>query len=171
MRVKPERSEAVEPVSLGLGWSASLEARARGAVLRVQHPEQQPLTIEITITANGPVIRATAVALELESATNIVARCERFSVEARDTASITAGAIVQRASGPLRMEASEVAVEAKTGGVVVNANDDVQLLGEQILLNCDRDVSLPSWIPGPPADEVTLAPEDVAGDSTLLVKE
>jgi hypothetical protein len=170
MSGKPERSEVLESVSLGLGWSATLEERSRGAVLRVQHPEQQPLTLEITIGANGPVIRAAAAALELEAATDIVARCERFAVEASGSASITAGTIAQRASGPLRMEASEVAVDARTGSVVVSANDDVQLLGEEILLNCDRDVSLPSWIPVP-ASEATLAHEDVAGDPDLLAKE
>src|SRR6185369_2386657 len=50
-------------VTMGLGWSAALERRPRGAALCIQHPDQAAITVEITITARGPVIRAAAAAL------------------------------------------------------------------------------------------------------------
>jgi hypothetical protein len=53
-RPQPEEHEA----HLGLGWSASLEARRGGALLRVSHPEQRGLLLEIAITVDGPVVRA-----------------------------------------------------------------------------------------------------------------
>jgi hypothetical protein len=168
MSRKPQRSGTSEPVALGLGWSVVLERRSRGAVLRVQHPEQAPVAIEIAITASGPVIRAAAAALELESATDIVARCERFAVEARESASIRAQTIEQQATGELSLSGSSVGVDARLGGVVVHANDDVQLLGEQVLLNCDRDPPVPSWIPQAAAAPASLPREDSAGDRELL---
>jgi hypothetical protein len=142
-------------VAMGLGWSAALEQRPRGAALRIQHPEQGVMTVEITITARGPVIRTTAAALEIEAADEIVARCERFTVEARETVSL---------------RGRSVEVEATGGDVRLRANDDVQVLGEQVLLNCEREEPLPSWLPQAPVPqiEVTVPRQDAGGDQGLF---
>jgi hypothetical protein len=153
---------------LGLGWSAVLEPKSRGAMLRLVHPEQKSIAVEITITAQGPVIRASAAALEIESATDISARCERFAVDARDSIMVRAPEITHQASGTLRAEGRAVEVDAKDGDVRIHANDDVQLMGERVLLNCDRDATLPNWLPQPSPIESTLPREDVAGDAGLL---
>jgi hypothetical protein len=120
---------------LGLGWSAVLEPKSRGAILRLVHPEQKPVAVEITITAQGPVIRASAVALEIESATDISARCERFTVDARDNITLRAPKILHQASGILRAEGGAVQIDAKAGDVRIHANDDVAMDGERIRLN------------------------------------
>jgi len=153
---------------LGLGWTAALEPRARGAVLRVAHPEQGQVAIEITITARGPVIRATAAALELESATDIHARCDRFTVEARESVTLRAPAITQQAAGTLRAEGRAIELEARAGDVRIHANDDVQVMGEQVLLNCERETPPPGWLPQLPAGDVTVERADVSGDVTLF---
>lgn len=154
--------------SLGFGWTARLEAQGRGAVLRIEHPDQAPVDIVITITAQGPVIRASATALELETATDISAHCRRFTVDAQDSVTLRAPEINQQASGLLRAEGQAVEVTAKAGDVRIHANDDVQVLGEQVLLNCDREPALPDWLPKPPSPEVTLPRQDVAGDVDLF---
>jgi len=121
-----------QTLAVGRGWVARLRPTDRGVVLRMQNPRQPAIDVEIVLTAAGPVVRAAATALEITAASDIVARCDRFRVEARESFSVQAG---------------EVEVTARTGGVAIRANDDVAVNGEQVLLNCDRDPPLPSWLP------------------------
>jgi hypothetical protein len=80
--VAPQPATAVVPI--GDGWSAELSPQPRGALLRVgRGAGERTLEIHIALTADGPVVRARAAALEIESDTDLVARCERFRVEAR----------------------------------------------------------------------------------------
>jgi hypothetical protein len=81
-----------------------------------------------------------------------VARCNRFSIEARERFSV---------------QAAEISLHAQAGSVVIEANDDVALRGEQILLNCDRDDEIPGWVPQGP--ELTLPPSAQQGDVELLL--
>jgi hypothetical protein len=149
--------ELTEPapasVPLGLGWVAAVEARERGALFRLQSPQGGAFEVEIVLTAEGPVIRAAAAALEITAAKEIAAHCERFSVDARESFSV---------------RASDVAVTARAGSVAIRANDDVALNGEQVLLNCDRDLPLPSWLPQPAPPNATLPAQQQDGDPDLL---
>ena len=161
-----------ESAALGLGWSARLEPQPRGATLRLVHPEQGSFAVEIAITARGPVIRATSVsALELEAATEIHATCDRFTVDAREAVTLRAGQITNEASGTFRAEGRAVEVDATAGDVRIHANDDVQVLGEQVLLNCERDPPMPTWLSGLTADGAPpsgLPRQDAAGDASLF---
>ena len=121
--------------SLGLGWSAVLKSKSRGAILRLVHPGQESVAVEITITAKGPVIRACAAALEIESATDISARCGRFTVDARESVTLRAPEITQQASCALRAEGRSIELDAKAGDMRIHANDDVVMDGERIRLN------------------------------------
>jgi hypothetical protein len=156
-------------LAVGLGWSLALDRRARGLALQFRHPQQAPFDVEIAITSSGPVVRASAVALEIDSADEIVARCDRFSIQARSSVEIAAPEITCRASGTVRAEGREVDVVANAGDVRLRANDDVQLLGEQILLNCERQPPPPTWIPRmSPSPEVVLRRQDTSGELELL---
>lgn len=101
------------------------------------------------LLAAGPVARLRAARVELETTSEVSLRCARFDVEAT-------GGINLRAGGDLTTSAEAVGVEARSGRIVARANDDVQLLGEQILLNCDRAPAIPEW--------VTQAPSLVLGE-------
>jgi hypothetical protein len=164
--VPPATNEISRP--LGWGWCAAFEASENRAILRLAHPDRAPVEVTITITAEGPVIHASAVALEIESATDISARCERFSVDARESVSLRAPRITQDASEMLHATGGAVAIDATAGDVRVHANDDVQLLGEQVLLNCDRDEEPPAWIPRPPTPVPMLPRANTAGDAGLF---
>ena len=97
------------------GWSASLVTSPGGAVLRVQRGAEDPtLEIGVVLTPAGPVLRARAAALEIESATDLVARCENFRVEASRGVDIVAG-------GAVRAKARSVEVEATHGSARVVA--------------------------------------------------
>jgi hypothetical protein len=150
-------------VPIGDGWSAELSPRPRGALLRVMRGlEGQALEIIIALTADGPVIRARAAALEIESDTDLVARCERFRVEARQAVDIISG-------GSVSAQGRRMDLEATHGSVRVRANDDVQLLGENVLLNCDRPAPVPRWaIPVPTVPEPSLPVQESSGDEALL---
>ena len=178
MQTKPAPTSLTHPeetalapttdVPLGLGWVAALEPRDRGALLRLHNPQRGTVDVEILLTADGPVIRAAAAALEITAATEIAARCDRFSVEARESFSVRAARIEHDASGSVRASGAEVALTARSGGVAIRANDDVALSGEQILLNCDRDPPLPGWVPQPRPEETTVPATDRHGDPEVL---
>jgi hypothetical protein len=103
----------------------------------LRNPHQPAVDVEIVLTREGPVVRAAAAALEITAAEEIFARCERFEIDAKESFSV---------------QAADVAVTARSGGVAIRANDDVAVNGEQILLNCDRDPPAPSWLRRPPAE-------------------
>jgi hypothetical protein len=178
MQTKPAQKSMIrgeEPMSapttnvpLGLEWVAALEPRDRGALLRLHNPQRGTVDVEIVLTVDGPVIRAAAAALEITAATEIAARCARFSVEAGESFSVRAGRIEHDASGSVRASGGEVALTARSGGVAIRANDDVALSGEQILLNCDRDPPWPGWIPLPRPEELTVPATNRQGDPELL---
>jgi len=163
MTGKPAAVAAAE-VPIGDGWSAALSRQPGGALLRVARgADDQALEIVISLTADGPVVRARAAALEIETEHDLVARCDRFRVEARQSIELVAG-------DTLAAQGRRVAVQATHGTARIEANDDVQLLGENVLLNCDRPPPpVPAWArPTPAAPEPTLAAQAASGDAALL---
>jgi hypothetical protein len=155
----PSRSSVV-PV--GDGWQAELIPGTGGALLRIVRSTTEP-TLEITVsmTKDGPVVRARAAALEIESDGDLIARCDRFRVEARDSIDLRAG-------GTLRAEGRRVALEATHGSIKAHANDDVQLLGENVLLNCERSPPVPKWaLPTPLLPAPTVPAQESSGDAAL----
>lgn len=140
---------------------ASPTSGADRAILRVLDADRRVgLELEIVVTSAGPTVRVRAQALELEAVGDIAVRCDAFRVEARQ-------AIDLRAGGAATLDAHAVRVGARVGAVVVQANDDVQLLGEQVLLNCDRQPPMPAWVrPEAPQELVPLAA--TSGDAPLL---
>jgi hypothetical protein len=145
------------------GWKARLSSRDGGAVVRVERgPDDRTLEIRIDLGADGPIVRVRAAALEVESTGDLVARCDRFRVEARKSVEIVS-------AGAVRAEGRTVDVQATHGGARIKANDDVQLLGENVLLNCDRSAPVPAWAVRaqlPPSPSVPV--EHASGDAELL---
>lgn len=158
----------VPKVSVGMGWEAVLEPRDRGALLRLQNAERGTVNIEIVLTAEGPVIRASVCALKIRAETDVRVSCDRFLVEARESFGVRAPEISHEAGGVFRATAAEIVLTARAGDVAIRANDDVSVHGEQILLNCDRDPPVPAWLPRPPAVETTLPASPEYGDPAVL---
>jgi hypothetical protein len=149
-------------LGLGDGWHAELAKRPLGAVLRVSNEAGGgALEIEVRLTESGPVVRARASALEIETDGDLVARCERFRLEAR-------GGVEVVSDGPVKAIGRNVDIKATHGSARVRANDDVQLLGEQVLLNCDRAEPLPRWAVTPSAPSPSLPAQNESGDPDLL---
>lgn len=85
--------------------------------------------LEVALTPAGPVLRFHAAQVQLDCQGSFKVRCESFEVQ-------TTGDIVQQAGGNLRAESNEMSLEARRGNVDVRANDDVNLNGERVRMNC-----------------------------------
>lgn len=128
------------------------------ALLRVEGPGGMGLALEVHITPEGPVVRAFAHALELEASSSITARCERFEVEARAGIALQSGGdLTLQAAGTHVAQAARIGLEATRGRARIEANDEVQLMGAEVLLNAEPDAPLPAWVP-------LLAPLEVPHD-------
>jgi hypothetical protein len=156
-------------LALGLGWHLKLEGRSHGASLRIEHAERAPLELEITFSELGPVVRTSAAALHID-ALQIDARCEEFSIAARKRFSVETQELALSAEGGMSLRAEAVQVAAHAGDIQLRANDDVQLLGEQVLLNCERPEPMPTWIPAPQPIEARLPRQTAWGDPELLAR-
>ena len=101
--------------------------------------------LQICMTEKGPLLRFRAAEVELEATRDVKVHCEEFHVKAEKN-------IIQEAGGDLRqriggqadvkvrgrmtLAAREARLQAKRGNVQIEANDDVEVLGERIKLNC-----------------------------------
>lgn len=114
------------------GHSRELQlASGRSVVCRSKEESRDEVTIrgpggevllEVELTPAGPVLRFHAAQVELDCRGSLKLRCESFDVRAT-------GEIVQQAGGGILLE-------AQRGDVDVRANDDVNLNGERVRLNC-----------------------------------
>jgi hypothetical protein len=157
-------------VPLRSGREVEVVPARDGAQLRVRDEAGSGLEIEIRFEAAGPVVRVTARTLELEAAEHITTRCETFSVHAREHIEMRSdGTIVHTAKEQARMEGRSIELDASPGAVRVKANDEVQLLGEMILLNCGKPKPQPDWVERRTiAPKSTLPVQDESGDSTVI---
>ncbi|WP_394844460.1 hypothetical protein LZC95_46325 [Pendulispora brunnea] len=156
---------ATSPHTLPLGLKHTIELvpQGGGAQLRVVNAAsgRNDLEIDIVVTDAGPTVRVRARTIELDATDEVAVHCKNFTVDARE-------AIALRAGSDMNIAASALEMKAHVGNVTVRANDDVQLLGEQVLLNCDREPPIPPWVPVRTGPEQLLAREDQTGDVELL---
>lgn len=145
-----------------------IERKANENTLKLLSRDGQ-LRLSITITADGPVLRFEGPSLTVESTGDLAVGARRIAIHGREEVAITSGGNASISiAGELHSEANAQSLTARLGSVKVKANDDVQLLGEEVLLNCERETPLPGWIPLSPKTEVMLPRADVDGDPSLL---
>lgn len=170
----PAANEAIDETSapLGLGWALQLTRHRDVTFVRVHRQDETAIELTIRVTSEGPVLRATGHSMELAATHDIHARCERFLIDATDSIEMRSGGeLTQRAERKAQVEAGDISVHATRGDVRVKANDDVQLKGEGILLNCDRPEPTPLWSG---AEEVVTPPkrvlpvEAISGDLSMV---
>jgi len=173
------RAETAGPpaTTVPLGAGRSVEVRPVGrdqTILHVRGQRGQHLQIEIRFEASGPVVKVAAPALELEGVQQVVASCDTFKVDARERIELRSGGeIVQQAAGTARVEARRIEMDASPGAIRLKANDEVQLKGEMILLNCDHPSltkPLPSWAAGAALIRSATAPAATSGDPSVIAE-
>lgn len=150
-------------IPLGKDHAIQVVTRDDAAVFHIEGAPGTPgLSLEIVLTPAGPTVRVHAHAVELVADDTLRARCKHLALEASESVAIRAG---ERAV----IDAAAVNIEARTGMVKLRANDDVQLLGEQVLLNCERQAEMPPWAQLPPqSPPPLLARPTSSGDAELL---
>jgi hypothetical protein len=95
------------------------------------------VTLSVTLTEHGPVLRFEGASVTLETAGRLAIEAEQLHLHGRDGVVLsTAGDLELRAMGDLRSEARIQHLTATRGNVNVSANDDVKLLGERVRVNC-----------------------------------
>jgi hypothetical protein len=161
-------------VPLGHGRSIAISNSESSARLQICAPiennDRAALDIEIRFTTQGPTVSVRATTLMLEAAEHVVAHCETFAVHARERIELeSGGSIVQHAKAEAVLDARRVEINASPGAISLRANDEVQLLGEMILLNSERPTPLPAWLEHRIAAEIELIPtENESGDPAVI---
>ena len=111
--------------------------------LTVRGPEGD-VELRVRFTATGPVLTFAAAALDLKTPGRLDLECGSLRVRSRHGVEIEAGGdLVQnvegqhvlRAEGGSTVEAHAVEIRSRKGDVRVQANDDVRIEGERVLLN------------------------------------
>lgn len=122
----------VEPQVVTLSSGRRIEASRDegGADLLQIRARDGRCVLSVRVTDEGPVLSFSGAALEIAATRTLDLSCEELRLHATGGATIDVG-------GSLTANARSMALEAKPGGIVVKANDDLDLKGERVLLNSD----------------------------------
>lgn len=175
--VKAEASGAAPTVVVPLGGGRSVAVQPTGedaTILHVRGGQDRALQIELRFEASGPVVRVSASVLQLEGLHEVAASCDTFRVDARERIELRSGGeIVQYATETARIEGRRVELDASPGAIRLRANDEVQLKGEMILLNCDHPSlsrPLPEWSTGTVVVRAEPPPARASGDAGVIAE-
>ena len=95
------------------------------------------LSLTISITGDGPVLRFEGPCLRLESTGELTVDAQRLALHGREGVAISSGADASICvAGDLKTEARIQNITARRGNVNLKANDDVRMRAERIRLNC-----------------------------------
>jgi uncharacterized protein (DUF2345 family) len=112
-----------------------LDATTAGDELRLHAPDGR-VCLKIKLTAEGPEVELSSVALSIAAKGDVNVACERFNVAASQGVSLTtSGELVAKAEGAIELEGRSQKLRATRGEISVYANDDVAIDGERIRLN------------------------------------
>ena len=157
-RIAEEGGGSARHIELPSGYSVEVEAAPAEAV-RVRAPGGQ-LLVTVELTSTGLKLRLEAAELE-------IAASERLSLHGKH--------VHVEASESLELTAPRTRVIASRSDLGLKANDSVDIVGEQILLNSDKRTPPPPWLSeqlgARHVDEpahVRVPRQDVTGDAALL---
>ena len=117
-----------------------LERSDRGDALRLVTPDgATPIVIEVTNA--GVTLRIAAPNVALEAAGDLAIGADRLALRGRRGVSVSSGGDLELvAAGDLQSRAAAHLLHSQAGSVDVKASDDVKLVGERVMVNCDETV-------------------------------
>jgi hypothetical protein len=143
--VAPGAAARTTAVTLPSGRRLEAELDGSGAdVLRIRASDGQ-CVLTVRITDEGPVLSFSGAVLQVD-ARRLDISCEDLSLRVGGAAAIDIGGSVDtrvagrashRIEGDLHTTAHSMELAANPGGIRLEANDDVALTGERVLLNSD----------------------------------
>ena len=126
-----------ETTDIALAGETLLTVRREGREDVVRLRTSQRVLVTIRVTAEGPVVEVEGAALAIRTTGELAVDAERLALHGRSGVSITSGGdVVLETAGRLSTTARSQRIEATLGDVRVEANDDVRLDGERVLVNC-----------------------------------
>lgn len=133
-----------QEMRLGSGRKIVAEPGERGDVVRIESASGE-VELQITMTESGPLLSFRAADVRLASEGTMRLDCKRLDVRAEEgirhatggnLEEVVHGDKVSRVKGTSAALARRTLIESKRGDVKLVANDDIQLLGERVKLNC-----------------------------------
>jgi len=95
------------------------------------------VNLSVTITPEGPVLHLTGGSLMLHTDGDLGINAKQIDLHGREGVSLsTDGDLNVHAQGEVAIAAKKQSITAELGNVDIKANDDVQLDGERIKMNC-----------------------------------
>jgi hypothetical protein len=95
------------------------------------------VTLTIEVTDKGPILRFDSPGLAIQTTGALSLEAETLSLRGRKGLELTSGGDAAiHVEGDLVTSARIQTVRAELGNVNLEANDDVRLVGERVLLNC-----------------------------------
>lgn len=133
-------------LALGDGGRVRLSREPGGEALTVVSADGE-LRLEVVLTPAGAVLRFAGPRVSIEAGGELSLCCSRFEVRAEQISLGASGDVALAAGRGLEIHAGHdalvsaqaVKVEARRGEIALQANDDVALNGERVLLNCPTD--------------------------------
>lgn len=134
-------------VSISSGRTVCITQDQCGETIKVVGPAGK-IEFMVRLTAQGPVLSFGADSITIETKGDLGLRCRRFAVEAeQDIRFHSKGNFKQVIEGEgsvkvkkdLEISAQAVGVKGRLGEVAIEANDDLVLNGERVLLNCPTE--------------------------------
>jgi hypothetical protein len=136
-------SDQRDHTSIALPGGRSIALTDDKHVLRIAD-QHGAIELEVELRDTGPVVRVRAAALQVETSGPLLLGCERFELRAREGIRLASdgdfianagGDLDLRASGLAHCEGKAVRIRARNGEAQIEAQDDVRLEGERVLLN------------------------------------
>lgn len=131
-------------VALPSGRALVVDTSGGGEVVRFESPTGQ-IELQVTLTSEGPRLHFKAADVALTSSGTVAVACKRFEVRAEEAIEQTSGGDLKetvngdrlsRVRGTSAALARRTLIESKRGDLRLVANDDIELLGERVKLNC-----------------------------------
>jgi hypothetical protein len=109
--------------------------------------------LEVRLTDEGPVLSLRGAVLEIDASRSLTLRSDELRLQARraslevaeDLIERIGGDAERRVGGDATLAARNVALDAQPGGIALSANDDVDVTGERVRLNCDDPPMPLTW--------------------------
>lgn len=95
------------------------------------------VVLAIEVRETGPVLRFEGAGLTLKAAGELVLDARKLTLRSEEALSLSTGGDLDLvAAGDLRSTARVQTITAELGDVRLEANDDVRIDGERVLVNC-----------------------------------
>jgi hypothetical protein len=95
------------------------------------------VVLAIEVSERGPVLRFEGAGLAIKAAGELSLEAKRLTIRAEEALALSTGGDLHLvAAGDLHSTARVQTITAELGDVRVEANDDVRIDGERVLVNC-----------------------------------